>query len=366
MRSACGFAQAHRLPPVERRSLTMRIQNQLAIQQLNSIQRAFNTKRSAAAPGGTRAIDQLVPQRELSKPLQLKPAEARRPVRINHDPVVVKPGSPRPADKPLNLPNKPLEKPSDSTIAASQTKSQDVASTLPVADDAASQSAQDPGELTLQGLQDAWGQRNSPYDINGDGTVNTADLLEFINSMPVSGQTIQNKPLVLGPVNELTTAPTSPQPDPTLSTAPPAAELTTAAPTDGADSAATPQLTLDGLMQAWGQADSSYDLNGDGTVNTGDLLQFLNNWSASKSANATSGNGAAGPENAVGKPGIGGVTKLADALIDRLMKAGFDDQPPTNIRDLVDTFNLPANHAEKLFDRLQQKYPNGLGVNVVA
>jgi hypothetical protein len=121
-------------------------------------------------------------------------------------------------------------------------------------------------------------------------------------------------------------------------------------------------------MHAWGQADTAYDLNGDGTVNTSDLLQFLNNWPGA-TANANAASGKAGPnlpDNAVGKPGIGGITKLADALIDRLMKAGFDSQPPTNIRELVDTFNLPSHHAEKLFDRLQQKYPNGLGVNVFA
>lgn len=36
-----------------------------------------------------------------------------------------------------------------------------------------------------------------------------------------------------------------------------------------------PEVTLDGLLKAWGTNEAMYDLNGDGTVDVLDLLQFL-------------------------------------------------------------------------------------------
>jgi hypothetical protein len=71
---------------------------------------------------------------------------------------------------------------------------------------------------------------------------------------------------------------------PTLTEAPapvaqPQDELLASSPTaitQPEDPQAVPTvLTLDGLLAAWGEGDSPYDLNGDGTVDVFDLLQFL-------------------------------------------------------------------------------------------
>src|SRR5678815_2144986 len=108
--------QAHRLPLVPRHKelIPMRIQNQAAINQLHSIQRAFNTRQApggtGGVPSGLRAIDQLaIDRQQLSKALQVKPAEQHKPVKIIRDPVVTKPAAPRPGVLPLQpSANKPL------------------------------------------------------------------------------------------------------------------------------------------------------------------------------------------------------------------------------------------------------------------
>ncbi len=83
--------------------------------------------------------------------------------------------------------------------------------------------------LTLEGLLAAWGQSNSPYDLNGDGTVGVSDML-----------------MLLGEGG------TMPMPE-----------------------GASEPLTLKGLMGAWGTDNSTFDLNGDGVVDTSDLLLLL-------------------------------------------------------------------------------------------
>lgn len=84
--------------------------------------------------------------------------------------------------------------------------------------------------LTIDGLLAAWGQTDSPYDLNGDGVVDVSDLLALLaagGTMPGPGE---------GP---------------------------------------PPPLTIDGLMQAWGTNNPHYDLNGDGVVDVSDLLMLL-------------------------------------------------------------------------------------------
>ena len=58
------------------------------------------------------------------------------------------------------------------------------------------------------------------------------------------------------------------EPDPGKPTLPPPA------PDDG-DGAPPYDMTLQGLLDAWGLQDSMYDLNADGTVDVTDLMKWL-------------------------------------------------------------------------------------------
>jgi hypothetical protein len=211
----------------------------------------------------------------------------------------------------------------------------------------------------MQGLMNAWGQTNSPYDLNQDGTVDVDDLLCMLSKWPDNQSAVDAPPAPDAAINSVVAEPgvtVGEQPNAVALNEPPA------------DTEAPP-MTLKGLMAAWGQTNSPYDLNADGVVDVDDLLQWLDNW--------PDGAGESGPQAAQApasaKPSLSANTsasmadigKLADRLIDRLTAAGFDTQPPTNIREVVDRLNLPPRQTSHIFKRLAAMYPQGMGVNVV-
>jgi hypothetical protein len=224
--------------------------------------------------------------------------------------------------------------------------------------------------LTLQGLIDAWGQTNSPYDFTGDGNVNVDDLLFFINNWPQQPPTIQ--PEDVNPANSIELA----EPDETVIhtiDVPPPNTMQLAEPasdpdTKGAARGKQDALTLKGLINAWGRAgDSPYDFNHDGAIDVDDLLHFINNWPqpANHMSVAEDGPGTAMTQSSTNRQSLAGVNTLADLLIDRLVAAGFDSQPPGNLRELVDSLQLSPRQTNRILDRLAKKYPHGLGVNMV-
>lgn len=88
-------------------------------------------------------------------------------------------------------------------------------------------------ELDIAGLTAAWGESDSPYDLDGDGTVGSGDLMMLLaNGGTMMGEAPKN-------------------------------------------------LTMKGLLADYGKANSPYDLNGDGTVDTSDLLEFMSREGAS-------------------------------------------------------------------------------------
>lgn len=89
-----------------------------------------------------------------------------------------------------------------------------------------------PYEITIDGLMAKWGQNDALYDLTGDGKVGVQDLLMLMSN----GGTMQ---------------------------------------VESAGVVADQELTLDGLMAAWGASNSPYDLTGNGTVGIQDLLMFL-------------------------------------------------------------------------------------------
>lgn len=173
-------------------------------------------------------------------------------------------------------------------------------------------------------------------------------------------------------------------------------------------------LTIDGLLQVWGQSNAAYDLNADGIVNVSDLLQLLaqqgdeiahghSHQSAPTSEAAVLGgaapvesplekpasnplpedNPAAGIENTGKDPkvsdaqnppvatslhpfrSISELRDIAQAIFQRLLSAGYELKPPANIHSVVDQLQLSRSQKQAIIERLAERYPRGLGVNFV-
>jgi hypothetical protein len=156
-----------------------------------------------------------------------------------------------------------------------------------------------------------------------------------------------------------------------------AADTVTAAPVQGSPSNVDQTPTLQGVLDAWGQTGSTMDLNASGLVDMDDVLQFLNGVPVSsgtpESGDSQAPAGLVSHASRARSAAAGGLTtaagslqKLTDSLIDRLGSVGFKDQPPTNIRQLVDGLNLSPRQSDQMLAKLSARYPNGLGVNYVA
>jgi len=103
----------------------------------------------------------------------------------------------------------------------------------------------------ISSLLAEWGKSDSNYDLNGDGTVNTQDLLMLLEKLAVPANT-DNRPAI--------------QKDP---------NFTPVNPNTSDSQTEKPDNRIDALLADWGKTDSNYDLNADGTVNTQDLLMLL-------------------------------------------------------------------------------------------
>ena len=123
-----------------------------------------------------------------------------------------------------------------------------------------SDQAAPPEHLTLRGLREAWGQSDSPYDLNTDGTVNFADMLQLIERLGESHNPV---------------TPAVPAPPPVLDGAVPITDPQAVAGEVEETEEPEPPVTLRSLLAAFGKRDTQFDLNSDGTVNFGDVIEFL-------------------------------------------------------------------------------------------
>ncbi|MHC5024072.1 MAG: dockerin type I domain-containing protein [Planctomycetota bacterium] len=178
-----------------------------------------------------------------------------------------------------------------------------------------------PGELTEEGFQAAWGTSDANYDLNGDGTVNMADLLTFLDQMNQ-----QQQP-----------------------------------GTNGVPDIDSPSL-IEQFQQAWGTDNEAFDLNGDGTVNMADLLAYLEQVGGGKGDQARE----AGEAGAVRPPHAHGVDpeRLSRSIIARFEAAGFSERPPSNARQIVDGLGLDDLTSRLLIDRIASRYPHGLKLDL--
>lgn len=252
-------------------------------------------------------------------------------------------------------------------------------------------------DLTLQGLLDNWGTNNSNYDLTGDGIVDANDLFQFLGSVESPAETPANDAGLGG------------------------SAASEAAPTESAaagdvDAEPIDALTIDDILNAWGSGSGRADLNGDGTVNSADLFEFLGNhgdstappdsnsaFAAGGSASepAASANQPGGtpiesltlqdilqawgsdggradlngdgtvnaddifeyiaslpsPLAAEGPAGLQALQQLADRLVEKFQADGHIKQPPEHLHQAVSETNLGARERKILLKNVASRYP---------
>ncbi len=239
------------------------------------------------------------------QPLQFRTTSTREPARTEgaESQEVSKPSrAARRSRAAAATPTAPVARSAPLNRAARAAKPQEASAPAPTAN------ATTAPPMTLEGLMAAWGQNDSPYDLNHDRTVNVDDLIQFLAGMPHEEQS--------GPQLSKQDAA---RPEPALTTAPPSFSPSDAAPVPpppAAPESPSGDLSLHGLLEAWGPTDSPYDLNADKTVNVTDLIQFLLDY--------PSGSGGAN-----GAESVGGSGAAADAPV--LSTAPGSDATPESI-----------------------------------
>ncbi len=205
-------------------------------------------------------------------------------------------------------------------------------------------------ELTIEGLRNAWGTDNARYDLNSDGTVDVLDLMSLIKSMGENGKVVPNSG----------TEPTVGNPDETVGMPAPLGGPTT-----------ENDLTLEGLREAWGTADSKYDLNGDGTVDVTDLLTLLSQLERTKpDAQAppkVDENNTHTPTGQSGPTEVGAnnqMQSLTATMLQKLQEDGFSQHPPSNIHQFINSLEISSTQKQDLLQELATHYPRGLGVDL--
>lgn len=299
------------------------------------------------------------------------------------------------------------------------------------------------GTQDLESLIQSWGQSGTKSDLNGDGAVDVDDLIMLIQNWQQQSSpaepTQANKPTepsvaAIDPSAVDVAIETAPTTDPIIddTAAKPASETTPlrnpkvdatpgdhgkpASPPDQVGPGKTPlgpfgEHDLEWLIKSWGQPGTQYDLDGDGAVDTDDLITLIQNWQQGPSSSANNP-GNIGPVNAdpllaaTDKPALaqGSAARTADSkivtesrerrreadatetsrqrhsdtrralsresfdtlkasIIDRLSVSGFATRPPANLREIVDSLNLSPRDTRALLKDLKEAYPDGLGVN---
>ncbi|MCP3902908.1 MAG: hypothetical protein GY715_04660 [Planctomycetes bacterium] len=182
--------------------------------------------------------------------------------------------------------------------------------------------------LTLRGLREAWGQSDTPYDLNSDGTVNFADMLQLIKQLGESHHPV---------------TPTDPAPPPSFASADPVTEQTSVAGGEEPEETPAPAVTLRSLLAAFGKRDSQHDLNNDGTVNFGDVIEFLaRQRGAAPPESDTPHLAPVAPDLVAGTPQPRPVAPDS-ALSDHAAELTNDGPPPVTIEELREAFGKRNN-----------------------
>ncbi len=199
-------------------------------------------------------------------------------------------------------------------------------------------------DLTVDGLMEAWGQRGTNYDLNGDGIVGMQDLTELLSRMA------DNKTV---PVNESKLGPGA-----LADAAAPVGEVAPDVPGGNGE-----DLTVSGLMEAWGQRGGEYDLDGNGVVNMQDLIALLG-----QQESAPGGHAAPEAMRLAGGAMLGN-SNSTDSLVKQLVQSfqnnGFDKSPPSNLDEIVQSLGLPKGQFQAVVDGVMNQYPGGFGLDMI-
>ena len=193
--------------------------------------------------------------------------------------------------------------------------------------------------LSIPGLFESWGQKSEDYDLDGDGVVGMGDLVELLSRLNASDR-------------------------------PDGAGARIGTEVNGQDLGSTlsdPELTVDGLRDAWGERGGMYDLNGDGQVGMADLIELLSRQSEPSSGASGDASGAisAGPpDETANDPKI--VQQMLERMLDKFRSSGFVDAPPSNLHEIVGGLDLTDAQQHALMNGIEQAYPQGLGLSMLA
>jgi len=191
-------------------------------------------------------------------------------------------------------------------------------------------------QLTVDNLLAAWGTNNPDFDLNGDGTVDAADLLLLLTKL---GQAPEDLPKMSSKAEGAVAAPA-------LGT------HTTEAP---ANPEVQLQTRVEALLDAWGSGNPAFDLNGDGIVDSSDLLLMLAR---------INGNGENTP-NPLNEAPPAPAHHPIEQLLANFHSAGFTTAPPANLSEILSNLGLNADTKRAFMSRLAAAYPQGLGVSMI-
>lgn len=250
--------------------------------------------------------------------------------------------------------------------AVNASEAAEIAATAQPPETGATSEPKDP----VRALLDAWGTDNKEFDLNTDGTVDIFDLYELLNQL-------SRTPSGAHPVD--TAADETPAAAPagegvagTAVTDPEAASAghTDATDPDGDGEGEGPELTVRGLLDAWGESGGRYDLNTDGTVDIFDLYDLLSRLSSGQDPNLReSAAGQAGSAKPLTPGGVNASHAQADGIasriLDGLYERGFKSRPPANLNDIIDQLKVDDDQRQAVRSRVLGSYPKGLDLNVV-
>jgi hypothetical protein len=268
------------------------------------------------------------------------------------------------------------------------------------------------GPDDMQGLLEHWGQANSRYDLNADGTVDVDDLIAMIANWQAAPDNPPSTDPVM-PSGDSTPVLSPAKIEPATGERTPSVDVVATSSPDSpvADTASEPITEpapapdpLDKLVGAWGQPATEYDFDGNGVIDADDLIHMILNWGSPTPPAATAASAAVPPTNiatdaltteaaSIDKPARHrtaddvaadradkprlhdrdrhgralsphALAKVTESLVDRLMSAGFTDRPPADLRDIVDSLKLTPGDTKSVMRSLRKAYPGGLGVNV--